>query len=246
LKIDQNPSPNHGPRRSGPVDILLLHYTAMDRADQACDWLCDPRSEVSAHYLVDEAGAITQMVPEDRRAWHAGAASWGGETDINSRSIGIEINNGGPQSAQPEFPGSQIDAVIELARGILARHPIPPHRVLAHSDVSPGRKIDPGPFFPWGRLAAAGIGLWPEPPAPGDDEGMGPGASGSRVSELQRQLAAFGYGLKASGVYDNETQTVVAAFQLHFRPERVDGRADRSTLAALENLLARADGARSA
>jgi len=209
----------------------------MDDAEKACQWLCDPHSEVSAHYLVDEAGAVTQMVDEDRRAWHAGAAFWDGERDINSRSIGIEIHNGGPKSATPEFPGAQIDAVIELAKGILSRHLIPPTRVLAHSDVSPGRKIDPGPYFPWGRLAAAGIGLWPDPPDPGGDEGMGPGASGKSVLGLQRRLGAFGYRITPSGTYDDRTQGVVSAFQLHFRPLLVNGRADRSTLDALENLL---------
>lgn len=236
--IRRQSSPNHGPRRSGPIDILLLHYTAMDDAEKACQWLCDPRSEVSAHYLVDEAGAVTQMVDEDRRAWHAGAAFWDGEQDINSRSIGIEIHNGGPQSPKPDFPHRQIDAVIKLATGILSRHPIPPGRVLAHSDVSPGRKIDPGPFFPWGRLAAAGVGLCPRPLDPGAETGMGIGESGEGVLDLQRQLGEFGYRITPSGTYDDNTQTVVSAFQLHFRPLRVDGCADRSTLSALEYLLA--------
>ncbi|VAW11754.1 FIG001385: N-acetylmuramoyl-L-alanine amidase [hydrothermal vent metagenome] len=239
MKITRQVSPNHGPRLAGPIDILLLHYTGMDTAAGACRWLCDPRSQVSAHYLVDEAGAATQMVAEDRRAWHAGAASWGGERDINSRSIGIEIHNLGPLSAAPEFPDIQIDAIIGLARDILSRHPIPPPRVLAHSDVAPGRKIDPGPYFPWGELAAAGIGLWPEPPRPQEDQDqdLGPGDSGEHVLVLQRRLAAFGYEIEVSGVYDEQTQTVVSAFQLHFRPACTDGRADRSTVMALDNLL---------
>ena len=231
-------SPNHDKRSPGPIDILLLHYTGMDTAAGACRWLRDPQSKVSAHYLVDEAGRVTRLVAEDRRAWHAGAAYWSGEKDINSRSIGIEIHNLGPQSAAPEFPGIQIGAVIGLARGILSRHPIPAPRVLAHSDVAPGRKIDPGPYFPWGVLAAADIGLWPEPPLPQGDDGLGPGDDGEDVVILQHRLAAFGYGIDASGVYDDRTQVVVSAFQLHFRPACANGRADRSTLAALDNLLA--------
>ena len=157
---DDRQSPNHGARRGGPVDILLLHYTGMPSTAAALNRLCDPAAAVSAHYLVGEDGAIWRLVQEDRRAWHAGEAFWAGETDINSRSIGIEIANPGHGPDYRPFPKAQMAAVERLAAGILARHPIQPHRVLAHSDVAPGRKQDPGELLDWRRLAAAGIGLW--------------------------------------------------------------------------------------
>ena len=155
--LDHRPSPNHDERAAGkPVDILLLHYTGMRSAEGALKWLTDPASKVSSHYFVDEDGRAVALVDEDRRAWHAGKSFWAGETDINSRSIGIEIANPGHEFGYRPFPEAQIEAVIALCRDILARHPIPPERVLAHSDVAPARKQDPGEFFPWARLAAAG------------------------------------------------------------------------------------------
>ncbi|MFL6975821.1 MAG: N-acetylmuramoyl-L-alanine amidase [Xanthobacteraceae bacterium] len=231
------PSPNHGERRAA-IDILLLHYTGMPDADGALQRLCDPASEVSTHYFVFDDGRLVQCVPEARRAWHAGEASWGGAADINSRSIGIEIANPGHGWHYDDFPDAQIAAVIALGRDILARHPIPPWRVLAHSDVAPMRKQDPGEKFPWDRLAAAGLGAWvaPEPITHGvaltmDDKGP-------KVRDLQAQLAEYGYGLLATGQYDEATRAVVAAFQRHFRPSRVDGLADTSTLRTLSKLLA--------
>lgn len=234
--IAWQPSPNHEPRQ-GPVDMLVFHYTGMDTAEGARRWLCSTESKVSAHYLVDEAGAVTQMVGEDRRAWHAGVSCWAGQTDINSCSIGIEVHNMGPFSERPEFPDAQIAALVGLAGDILARHRIAPRRVLAHSDVAPGRKVDPGPYFPWQALAAEGIGLWREPPVPEGDGGYGPGDSGEDILNLQQGLAAFGYCVAATGVYDSETEAAVRSFQLHFRPVQADGWADRSTRAALANLL---------
>lgn len=219
------------------MDILLLHYTGMQSAAAARDWLCDQRSRVSAHYLIDQDGEITALVDEHRRAWHAGVSCWAGETDINSRSIGIEIDNPGHAAGAPDFPDRQIAALIELAQAILARHQIPPARVLAHSDVAPARKIDPGEAFPWPRLAAAGVGLWFDPPAPDEDMVLEVGGQGDAVTALQAGLARFGYGLAESGAYDPGTATVVSAFQRHFRPARVDGRADGSTRAALARLL---------
>src|SRR5882724_3577295 len=156
------PSPNHD-ARTAPVDILLLHYTGMQSGVTACERLCDASANVSSHYLVYEDGRVDQLVPEARRAWHAGVSSWKGETDINSRSIGIEIVNPGHEFGYRDFPEAQIEAVKTLCRDIVARHTIPAARVLAHSDVAPARKEDPGEKFPWDRLAAAGIGLWVAP-----------------------------------------------------------------------------------
>ena len=145
--------------------MLVLHYTGMEREERALKWLCDPESSVSCHYLVFEDGRVAQLVDEADRAWHAGKSFWAGETDINSRSIGIEIANPGHQYGYSGFPDAQMDAVIALCREILGRHPIPPQRVLAHSDIAPARKEDPGELFPWDRLHAEGIGHWvlPEP-----------------------------------------------------------------------------------
>ncbi len=209
----------------------------MDTAQAAVDWLCNPHSGVSCHYLVDEAGTIFQMVEEDDRAWHAGASCWAGETDINSCSIGIEIHNCGHFKAYAEFPDAQMAAVEGLCLDILSRHDIPPRRVLAHSDVAPGRKIDPGEKFDWARLHKAGIGHWVEPAPVGTDVGMRFGAEGEAVRSLQSALAEYGYGIEATGRYDAFTRTVVAAFQLHFRRRRIDGVADSSTRETLERLL---------
>lgn len=239
LAVRFRPSPNHEPRAGARrPDLLLLHYTGMESAEAALDWLTRPESKVSAHYLVDAAGEITQMVAEERRAWHAGAAHWAGESDINSCSIGIEIHNPGHDLGYPEFPEAQMRAVAALGRDILGRHPIPPARVLAHSDVAPARKRDPGEKFDWARLARAGVGLWVEPAPPGRDEGPGAGESGEEVETLQQSLGEYGYGIEMTGIYDEATRLVVAAFQRHFRPARVDGRADRSTRETLQRLVA--------
>ena len=239
LAHDWRPSPNVGARRNGKrADILLLHYTGMASADAACRRLCDPASGVSCHYLVDEYGGIIQMVEEDMRAWHAGRSFWGGETDINSRSIGIEIHNRGHDADYPDFPDRQMEAVIALARDILTRHPIPPERVLAHSDIAPQRKRDPGEKFDWRRLFEAGIGHWVEPEPIGEDRGLGRCDQGDAVLALQGNLAVYGYEVRQTGRFDVATEVVVAAFQRHFRPARIDGRADRSTCATLARLIA--------
>jgi N-acetylmuramoyl-L-alanine amidase len=233
------PSPNHGERRNGArIDMLILHYTGMTDAEEALRRLCSPASEVSAHYVIFEDGKIVQLVPEARRAWHAGLSAWAGESDINSCSIGIEIVNPGHDFGYPDFPDQQIEAVIALCRDILARNPIRADRVLAHSDIAPTRKQDPGEKFPWRRLHAAGIGLWVDP-AP-----LEPGLTASsaetraNVADLQAALAVYGYGIDRSGDYDALTHDVVTAFQRHFRPERVDGSADASTIATLQRLIA--------
>jgi N-acetylmuramoyl-L-alanine amidase len=239
--IAWRPSPNFNERRGGPIDILLLHYTGMPTEERALDWLCDPQSKVSSHYFVFSDGRLVQMVEEDKRAWHAGAAEWCGESDINSRSIGIEIANLGhaaPGGSPPPFADIQIEAVIALCRAILARHAIPAHRVLAHSDVAPLRKADPGERFPWVRLARAGVSHWVEPEPLADGFRLALGDEGAAVEALQGLLALYGYGVPISGQYDEPTHAVVTAFQRHFRPGLVDGAADVSTLRTLFRLIA--------
>jgi N-acetylmuramoyl-L-alanine amidase len=233
LVASLRPSLNFGIRKGGArPSILILHYTGVQSAEAAITWLADPRSEVSCHYVIDEAGRITQMVAEGDRAWHAGAGVWAGEADINSHSIGIEIQNVGHVAGYPDFPAAQIEAVIALAREIVARHRIRPERVLAHSDVAPSRKIDPGEKFPWDVLAAHGVGHWvPAASILADDETLALGSTHLRVAQFQTALRGYGYGIEVTGVLDVATEFVVKAFQRHFRPARVDGRIDASTFA---------------
>lgn len=211
----------------------------MASAAKAIDWLSRPESRVSAHYVVDVDGRITQMVAEAMRAWHAGVSVWQGERDINSLSIGIEIQNPGHEDGYHDFPAEQMRAVAGLCRDIVARHGVRPERVLAHSDIAPSRKIDPGEKFNWAWLAAEGIGHWVEPVAvDATDAGLCLGATGPRVAEMQGLLRDYGYGCADHGELDQPTEVVIKAFQRHFRPARVDGRIDRSTVATLEKLIA--------
>lgn len=237
------PSPNVGERREGRrPDILLLHYTAMESADAARNWLCTPESQVSCHYLVDEDGTVTQMVREAMRAWHAGQGAWKSEADVNSASIGIEIQNRGHEHGLPDFPERQIAAVIALSKDIIARHGIAPERVLAHSDIAPARKRDPGERFPWQRLHDEGVGHWVAPEPVGGGRFFQEGDRGRPVEALQSMLALYGYDVTATGDFDGATTLAVTAFQRHFRPARVDGIADASTITTLHRLLAALPG----
>jgi N-acetylmuramoyl-L-alanine amidase len=241
LVSDVAASPNHEERAGGRApDMIVLHYTGMQSSLAALARLRDPSGDqrVSTHYFVDEDGTIVQMVPEARLAWHAGLSSWAGEQGINSCSIGIEIANPGHDYGYPEFPPHQIGSVIALCRDIAARNRIRADRVLAHSDVAPGRKQDPGEKFPWQKLHEKGVGHWVVPAAIADAPYLAVGDCGETVSMLQMKLADYGYGLSVTGRYDASTRDVVAAFQRHFRPARVDGVADASTFTTLTDLLA--------
>ena len=236
------PSPNFNERK-GPPDMVVLHYTGMRTAKDALDRLCEPAAEVSSHYCVDEDGSVYRLVPEERRAWHAGVSSWKGESDINGVSIGIEIVNPGHEFGYRDFPGAQIDAVIGLLDAVRGRWDIPDHRILGHSDVAPARKEDPGEKFPWAVLAEHRHGLWATPDVPPGDV-MGPplglGDTGLGVFSLQGALGKFGYDILPGGPYDDETAAIVTAFQRHWLPDQIgtdlQGRADarlRVTLMAL-------------
>lgn len=236
LSAHLHASPNIEPRRGrARPDILLLHYTGMLSGAKAIAWLADPRSRVSCHYVVDEDGAITQMVAEDRRAWHAGVGVWEGVGDVNSRSIGIEIHNPGHDLGYPDYPAAQMQAVTALCQDIIARQGIAAHRVLAHSDIAPDRKKDPGEKFDWAALASAGVGHWVEPAAVTP---TGADANATAITHAQRLLSDYGYGIAASGTLDEATRKVVIAFQRHFRPARVDGALDASTIDTLQRLVA--------
>ena len=215
-------SPNFDPRPVGAVlDMMVLHYTGMPNANAALERLGDPASRVSAHYVIDEDGAVYRMVPEGARAWHAGAAFWRGSRDINARSIGIELVNPGHEHGYRPFAEAQMAALETLASGILERHAISPRNVVGHADVAPSRKKDPGELFDWARLARAGIGLWPETPA----TDVGP------ADAMLAMLDEYGYGI-------GDSKRAIEAFQRHFRPARVDGRADAETAGRLAGLLA--------
>ena len=178
-------------------------------------------------------------MPDKLRAWHAGVSCWHGQTDINSRSIGIEIHNPGHQDDYPEFPHAQMQSVSTLSRDIVARHDMRPESVLAHSDVAPERKIDPGEKFNWGFLARQGLGHWVRPsPLREGDAGLGSGAKGDAVNKAQDLLGRYGYDCPMTGELDLKMTKVLRAFQLHFRPLRCDGRLDHSTLRTLERLVA--------
>jgi N-acetylmuramoyl-L-alanine amidase len=240
MVTDVAPSPNYDERMNGRTpDMILLHYTGMANGKVALERLCDAGSKVSAHYLVFEDGRIVQCVPEEWRAWHAGESFWAGETDINSCSIGIEIVNPGHELGYRDFPLRQIAAVISICKSIVTRRgPISADRVLGHSDVAPARKKDPGEKFPWNLLSESGIGHWVRA-APLDLDGpvLRPGDSGEAITRLQRTLASYGYGAEETGHYGLITGEVVTAFQRHFRPARVDGTADASTLLTLRALI---------
>ena len=211
-------SPNRDARPPGtPIDMLVLHYTGMPTAEAALARLCDPGAKLSAHYLIHEDGTVVTLVPETERAWHAGVSYWRGNTDINARSIGIELVNPGHEFGYRSFPEPQMTALETLAQAILSRHAIPARNVVGHSDVAPDRKQDPGELFDWRRLAKAGIGIWPGPAA----------AAASGLPALLRRIG-----------YDPDAGHAVAAFQRRFRPDRIDNRPDDETAALAAGLLA--------
>ncbi|MGL4397859.1 MAG: N-acetylmuramoyl-L-alanine amidase, partial [Hyphomicrobium sp.] len=226
-------------RTSSPPSLLVVHYTGMSSAARAIDWLARVESGVSCHYVVDDVGHVTQMVPEAMRAWHAGVSCWKGERDINSHSIGIEIQNPGHEHGYPAFSKKQMRGVIDLMQDIVRRRAIAPAHILAHSDVAIGRKIDPGEKFDWALLAREGIGRWVRPsPLDADDEGLTLGATSPDVAAVLDMLASYGYAVDGGATLDASVQKAIRAFQLHFRPKRADGRLDRSTLRTLERLCA--------
>ena len=244
MRLVHAPSPNFNERRHA-LDMLVLHYTGMETGEDALERMRDPASAVSAHYMVWEDGAIVQLVGEEKRAWHAGVASWQGDEDLNSRSIGVEIVNGGhdwPEAdgSLPPYRDVQIAGVISLCRAILARHAIPPSRIVGHSDIAPARKADPGEHFPWERLARAGIGIWP----PEDESvranvwgtGLGARDTGPPVLRLKESLREIGYSPGATADFDAELGAVITAFQRRWRPDAVSGLADPVTIARVEQV----------
>ncbi|SFP05585.1 N-acetylmuramoyl-L-alanine amidase [Tranquillimonas alkanivorans] len=230
MHIVERPSPNRGPRRGGVrPDMVVIHYTAMASAEAAVRRLCAPEAEVSAHYLVAEDGTVVRMVDEDARAWHAGAGAWGEVSDVNSRSIGIELAN---DAASP-FPEAQMAALEALLQGIMGRWHVSPCRVIGHSDTAPGRKIDPGPRFDWRRLALRGLTVWPGASAVPDSPVSGEeGPRGTDAARLTAALRRCGY------TADAAPDVLLAAFRLRVRPHAL-GPADAVDLALAEDMARR-------
>ena len=235
MSLIEAPSPNFDARRA-PPDMVVLHYTGMQTGEAALQRLRDPAAKVSAHYLIEEDGRIFRLVPEERRAWHAGVSFWRGERDINAVSIGVEIVNPGHEFGYRDFPDAQVEAAIALLDQIRGRWGIADGRILGHSDVAPERKQDPGELFPWKRLAEAGHGLWVEPP-PSPGAPLGLGDEGTGVFALQAGLTRLGYDCAPSGEYEPRTACAITAFQRHWRPGLVNGIADGETRARLVHLL---------
>ena len=235
LSFIDAPSPNFD-ARTGPPEILVLHYTGMKSGPEALERLRDSEAKVSSHYMVEEDGRIFRLVPEERRAWHAGVSYWKGARNINGVSLGIEIVNPGHEFGYRPFTEPQVAAVIALVGDIRTRWTIDDDRIVGHADIAPARKQDPGELFPWRRLAEAGHGLWVDAPAaPGAP--MKRGDQGADVFALQAGFTRLGYDLPPSGQFDEATEQVVTAFQRHWRQGRVDGVADGATRAQLIALL---------
>jgi N-acetylmuramoyl-L-alanine amidase len=232
LRVRDLPSPNHDERPAGmPIDMLILHYTGMETAQAAIDRLRDPLARVSAHYVVDEDGAVLRLVREERRAWHAGLSYWRGHSELNGRSIGIEIVNPGHEWGYRDFPVLQLAAVCDVCLAVLSSNPIPARNVVAHSDVAPDRREDPGERFDWRSLAENGVGLWPEKVP--DLGTSGAARDAAALRDVRTALADIGYRVAREGVFDPELATALRAFQRHWRPEAITGEADAGTIARL-------------
>jgi N-acetylmuramoyl-L-alanine amidase len=235
VTIRDLPSPNQDARPDGvPIDTLILHYTGMQSAQAAIDRLRDPQAHVSSHYVVDEDGTVLRLVPEARRAYHAGVSYWRGNSELNGRSIGIEIVNPGHEWGYRDFPVLQLASVCDLCLEIMSRHAILARNIVAHSDVAPDRKEDPGEKFDWEGLARNGVGLWPQ-----DVPDLGTGGAvrdAARLRDVRRVLGEIGYRVVPEGPLDPALASVLRAFQRHWRPEAVTGQADAGTLGRLLGL----------
>ncbi|MDD3371950.1 MAG: N-acetylmuramoyl-L-alanine amidase [Alphaproteobacteria bacterium] len=216
-------SPNHNARAPGvPLAYIVLHYTDMLDVQSAVDRFCDPAAEVSAHYLIDEGGSVMQFVDESRRAWHAGKSFWRGIRDMNSASIGIELANPGHSNGYRPFPKPQIDSLKKLVLDIVARHGFSARQaLLAHSDIAPRRKKDPGELFPWEELARDGLGFWPVP--------LDADFEAAREASIAEALTFIGYDVE-------DLHAAIIAFQRRYRPSDLSGHADADTLARIKAL----------
>lgn len=225
------PSPNFEPRPlDSPVDTIILHYTDMLTLEEALNRLCDPEIKVSAHFLISKEGQLYQLVDPKYRAWHAGVSSWRGESDVNSRSIGIELDNLGHTHGPESYTQEQISTLLKLLKELTNQYKIPSNRVLGHSDVAPARKSDPGELFPWEVLAREGFGIWP-------DKSPTTSFNSMNALEIQNALWKIGYTCPQSSIWDEETMSACRAFQRHFTPKEITGNATDLTCQTLQALL---------
>lgn len=216
MQIFSKPSPNFNDRRDNKkISMLVMHYTGMRSAKEALNRLCDPTSQVSAHYMIDETGQIFKLVEEDKRAWHAGVGYWRGETDLNSISIGIEIVNPGHEFGYVPFPAVQMRSVMELSKRLAQQYDIKPVNVVGHSDIAPSRKEDPGELFDWKGLAQQGVGLWASAKPSGIQD----------TEDLIRSLGQIGYEIEKPDHFPK----IVEAFQRHWRADKITGAYDQET-----------------
>lgn len=233
-------SPNFDDRPGDtPIELLVLHYTGMKTGEEAIARLCDPDAKVSAHYVVEENGNVLSLVPEEKRAWHAGISHWRGRDRLNDNSIGVEVVNPGHEFGYRSFPETQMQAVTALCSEIVKRRKIAPRDVVGHSDIAPSRKEDPGELFDWARLAKVGVGLWPQigPMAPEVLYEIGDRSEG--VMKFQKSLAEYGYGINADGFFGTKSEFIIRAFQRHFDPKDLSGCWTNRCEAILAELLAR-------
>jgi N-acetylmuramoyl-L-alanine amidase len=220
----QHPSPNFNDRPAAiEIDMLVLHYTGMRTANEALDRMCDPVAEVSAHYMIDEDGQVYQLVGEEKRSWHAGVSSWRGNSNINDRSIGIELANPGHEFGYRAFPAAQFNMLIALTKEILVRHSIPARNIVGHSDIAPARKQDPGELLDWAQLASHGIGLWP--------------VTSLLQNTNEDEILDFSLALQTYGYDITDSTATTRAFQRHFRPSVCNGQGDSETRKNLQALL---------
>ncbi len=257
MRITDRPSPNFDERGGRAIELLILHYTGMPSGEIAIRRLSDPQpragdyafpwerpddpdkilGRTSAHYVVEEDGTILRLVPEEKRAWHAGLGAWAGGADLNARSIGIEIVNGGHDFGLPDYPYEQIEAVTDLVSDIVKRHRLKLHQVVGHSDVAPLRKADPGEKFPWRHLAFHRLALWPADDFQiADVEALERGDRGPEISALQKTMNEIGYVLDVDGIFGPATEAAIKAIQRRFRTAQIDGIADGETLAIISDI----------
>lgn len=233
------PSPNVNERPTGvKPSMLVMHYTDMETGEAAFNHLMKPEAQVSAHYLVHESGEIVQMVKDEARAWHAGVSHWLGLDNLNDHSIGIEVVNTGHSLGYTPFPKPQIDAVLTLSKHLVKTHHIKPTHVVAHSDIAPARKKDPGELFPWEKFAHAGVGMWHDVEITSESPiRFKPEDASDAVGSFQKQLHMLGYLQTISGVMDAQTQHNVVAFKRHFIREDLSSNVTLQDVCVLESLL---------
>jgi len=237
IQVQHKPSPNYNERPEGSeIDTVVLHYTGMQSAAAALERMCDPKAEVSAHYMIDESGAVFELVHPDLRAWHAGVSVWQGRENLNHTSIGIELVNPGHEFGYKVFPDQQIVSLLKLLDFLSQSYAIPTSRYIGHSDIAPLRKQDPGELFPWKHLAEHGFGVFPAKDHSNQQLVLDSALTDADLKILNKQLGIIGYDGFDRDAFGAQTAQVLRAFQAHWRPEGVHGNLDEGTLSAIQEV----------